>query len=115
MAKTLKEARREKALQRTRPDKKEPSKTKPGPTARQGLSKQGRRVVISIIGVLLGLFLLLSILAPDGTRGNAGPDGATVLWRLLFLMVPLGVMYFLLWGEKLMSLIKFPRRGRKKP
>jgi hypothetical protein len=72
----------------------------------QGMSQRGRLIVVSLMGALLFVFILLALLAPDPSRPQGGPDGPTVMWRLVLLLVPLGIMYGLLWGEKVLKLFK---------
>lgn len=83
------------------------------PAALKGMDRSSRLVVMSLMGGLLGLFLLIGVLAPDPLHNEARPDGATIAWRLVFLLVPLAVMYGLLWGESFLGLFK-RQKARKK-
>lgn len=75
------------------------------------MDARSRLVVVSLMGGLLVMFLLIGILAPDSSTPSERAGGSTVLWRLLFLLVPLGIMYGLLWGEKLLGFIKRSRES----
>ncbi len=76
-------------------------------------NKGGKAVVVVIMTGLLFFFLFLGLLAPDTTKENSRPDGSTIFWRFLFLLVPLGVMYFLLWGEKLLKFMDSKKRRKR--
>jgi|YNPNPStandDraft_1061719.scaffolds.fasta_scaffold37866_4 hypothetical protein len=76
-------------------------------------TKGGKAVVVVIMTGLLFFFLFLGLLAPDTTKENSRPDGPTIFWRFVFLLVPLGVMYFLLWGEKLLKFVDRKKRRKR--
>lgn len=63
-------------------------------------------IVLSLMVVMLVMFLAIALLAPDPTSPHGKPGGGTVMWRLLFLLIPLGIMYGLLWWDKALKLIK---------
>jgi hypothetical protein len=70
------------------------------------MDQRSRNIAFGLMGVLLISFVVLAFLAPDPTRPSRSPEGPTVLWRLIFLLVPLAVTYGLLWGEKIIKLFK---------
>ncbi len=88
---------------------KEPAKGGSG----KGMDRSSRLVVTGLMGGLLALFLLIGVLAPDSWDPEGRPGGSTILWRLLFLLIPLAVMYGLLWGESFLELLKSSRARRK--
>jgi hypothetical protein len=59
-----------------------------------------------LMGIMLISFVLIAWLAPDPQQPRNNPRLATVLWRFLFLLVPLGVMYGLLWWDRILKLFK---------
>lgn len=77
------------------------------------MDARSRLVVVSLMGGLLVMFLLIGILAPDPSAPSERAGGSTVLWRLLFLLAPLGIMYGLLWGEKLLGFMKRSRESAR--
>jgi len=79
----------------------------------RGMDRGSSLMVMGLMGALLGLFLLIGVLAPDTTDPHGKPSGPIVLWRLLFLLVPLAVMYGLLWGETVLGLLR-RSKGRKR-
>lgn len=79
----------------------------------KGMDRKSRLVVASLMGGLLGLFLLIGVLAPDPLHDEGRPAGVTIFWRLLFLLVPLAVMYGLLWGENFVGFVKRSKARRK--
>jgi|YNPNPStandDraft_1061719.scaffolds.fasta_scaffold10614_4 hypothetical protein len=86
----------------------------PAPSgAAKGMDRKSRLVVASLMGGLLGLFLLIGVLAPDPLHNEGRPAGVTVFWRLLFLLVPLAVMYGLLWGENFLGFVKRSKARKK--
>jgi|GEM_PF-2037016 len=86
----------------------------PSPSgAAKGMDRKSRLVVASLMGGLLGLFLLIGVLAPDPLHNEGGPAGVTIFWRLLFLLVPLAVMYGLLWGENFLGFVKRSKARKK--
>ncbi len=70
------------------------------------MDQRSRNIAFGLMGILLISFMVLAFLAPDPTRPNRSPEGDTVLWRLLFLLVPLAITYGLLWGDKILKLFK---------
>lgn len=95
-------------------EQKKPEKAKDTSSRAQSEERRGKVVVVTIMTGLLLFFLFLGLLAPDTTREDFRPDGGTILWRLLFLLIPLGFMYFLLWGEKVLKWVERKKR-RKRP
>jgi hypothetical protein len=70
------------------------------------MDPRSRTIVVSLMGALLFVFILIAFLAPDAAQPDGKAQGETTVWRLIFLLVPLGVMYGLLWGEKLLKAFK---------
>jgi hypothetical protein len=58
------------------------------------------------MGVLLVLFVSIGWIAPDPTSPNGRPQNSVVLWRLVFLLVPLAIMYALLWWDKALQWLR---------
>jgi hypothetical protein len=91
---------------RTEPSSETPSAVSEEKGAAPGMDRRARLLVVGLMGALLFLFLLIGALAPAPGDPGGSPQGTTVLYRLLFLLGPLGIMYGLLWGEKLLRLFK---------
>lgn len=79
----------------------------------KGMDRKSGLVVASLMGGLLGLFLLIGVLAPDPLNNEGRPAAVTIAWRLLFLLVPLAVMYGLLWGESFLGFLKRSKARKK--
>jgi hypothetical protein len=82
------------------PEETEPPK--PAPT----LNPKAQVIVFALMGIMLVAFFVIALLAPDPTAPQGRPAGGTVLWRLLFLLIPLGIMYGLLWWDKALKFIR---------
>lgn len=110
--------RREKGTRNGAAHGKRPTVTSPLKAGAQrgdrGMDRNSRLMVVGLMGALLVLFLLIGVFAPDPFNPQGRPGGSTILWRLFFLLVPLGIMYGLLWGEKLLGFLR-RSEGRTRP
>lgn len=82
-----------------------PQPDKPTSVHTQQISRQNL-LVSGLMGLMLILFVVAAFVAPDTSNPSGRPSSSTIMWRLVFLLVPLGVMYALLWWDRVYALFK---------
>lgn len=70
------------------------------------MSPRAKALIYGLMGVLLVFFVIISWLAPDPSQPDGRPSWHTVLVRLLFLLVPLAVMYALMVWDNIVDILK---------